>query len=52
MIDNKIKAFVSELKETEYPLTALAKVREQLKNETIYNDILELTIVLLLTENK
>lgn len=49
-IDNKIIVFIETLKQSEYPLVDLMQLREKMKNETLYCDILELAIAQLVNE--
>ena len=50
-MDSKIIEFINELS-SEYPLSQLIKVREQLKNDELYIEILELSLAHLVTLKK
>lgn len=50
-MDSKIIDFINELS-SEYPLSQLIKVRENLKNDELYIEILELSLAHLVTLKK
>ena len=51
-IDNKIIAFIAELKQSNHPLIDLMQLKDKLKNDTLYCDILELAIAALINQKK
>jgi len=51
-MDDKIIEFIKELKQSQYPLNDLMTLKAQLKNDTLYCDILELALAQLINENK
>jgi hypothetical protein len=51
-IDNKIIEFITELKQSNHPLIDLMQLKDKLKNDTLYCDILELAVAHLVTLKK
>jgi len=48
-MDSKIIQFVQQLKENNAPLSDLIELRKKLNNDTLYIDILELSLSYLIT---
>ena len=48
-MDSKIIQFVNQLKENNAPLSDLIELRKKLNNDTLYIDILELSLAYLIT---
>ena len=51
-MDHKIIDFIETLKQSNHPLITLMQLKDKLKNDTLYCDILELAVATLINLNK